>query len=127
MEFEHSSVALDLRFIPDEVSFEGRQVRDKSSSVPSSYQPPSFICKVSKPTHHTTPYYTILHESARENMSRCLCSASAVLCLALYSHLRYASLILRFATLCPAACGSISEYFLIHTNVFEPTLRRNSY
>lgn len=48
MEFEHSSVALDLRFIPDEVSFEGRQVRDKSTSVPSSYQPPSFICKVSQ-------------------------------------------------------------------------------
>lgn len=46
MEFEHSSVALDLRFIPDEVAFEGRQARDKSTSVPSSYQPPSFICKV---------------------------------------------------------------------------------
>ncbi|CAN0421825.1 unnamed protein product, partial [Ectocarpus sp. 12 AP-2014] len=50
MEFEHSSVALDLRFIPDEVSFEGRQVRDKSSSVPSSYQPPSFICKALQQT-----------------------------------------------------------------------------
>ncbi|CAN0439010.1 unnamed protein product, partial [Scytosiphon promiscuus] len=50
MEFEHSSVALDLRFIPDDVSFEGRQARDKSTSVPSSYQPPSFICKALQQT-----------------------------------------------------------------------------
>ncbi|CAM9123180.1 unnamed protein product [Scytosiphon promiscuus] len=50
MEFEHSSVALDLRFIPDDVSFEGRQTRDKSTSVPSSYQPPSFICKALQQT-----------------------------------------------------------------------------
>lgn len=54
MECEHSSVALDLRFIPDEVSFEGRQIRDRCKSVPSSYQPPSFICKVGACTHDDT-------------------------------------------------------------------------
>ncbi|CAN0362296.1 unnamed protein product [Discosporangium mesarthrocarpum] len=45
MEFEHSSVALDLRFIPDDVSFEGRTVRDRCTGVPSEYKPPTFICK----------------------------------------------------------------------------------
>ena len=46
MEFERSAVALDLRFVPDGVSFDGREARDSCTSIPSSYQPPSFICKV---------------------------------------------------------------------------------
>ena len=46
VELEHSSMALDLRFVPDEVDFAGRQVRDSSSGqevTNASYAPPDFV------------------------------------------------------------------------------------
>ncbi|GFR49411.1 hypothetical protein Agub_g11465, partial [Astrephomene gubernaculifera] len=41
MEFERSACKFDMRFVPDEQSFEGRQVRDSASSVPPGYEPPA--------------------------------------------------------------------------------------
>jgi hypothetical protein len=41
LELEHSSMALDLRIVPPEVSFEGRQVRDECDKVSIDYVPPS--------------------------------------------------------------------------------------
>ena len=51
VELEHTSMVLDLSIVPDEISFEGRQVRDFYTAVNSSsdlllsgkYKPPSFI------------------------------------------------------------------------------------
>lgn len=40
MEFEHSACKFDLRFVPDEQSFEGRQVRDTATQIPANYEPP---------------------------------------------------------------------------------------
>jgi hypothetical protein len=41
IEFEHSSMALDLRFVPNDVSFEERKVRDRYvGSLSASYAPP---------------------------------------------------------------------------------------
>lgn len=41
IEFEHSSVALDLRFVPNDVSFDGRKVRDRyEGTVSAGYTPP---------------------------------------------------------------------------------------
>ncbi len=45
MEFETSSVALDLRFVPDETKFDGKTVRDGATSIPSNYSPPEFVLK----------------------------------------------------------------------------------
>ncbi|GAB4817011.1 hypothetical protein N2152v2_004057 [Parachlorella kessleri] len=45
MEFLKSACKFDLRFVPDEQSFEGRQVRDSASEVPSDYTPPTFQTK----------------------------------------------------------------------------------
>ena len=49
-ELEHSSMALDLSFVPEDVSFDGREVRDRSrggdgSSAASlaGYKPPDFV------------------------------------------------------------------------------------
>ncbi|KAG2482679.1 hypothetical protein HYH03_018414 [Edaphochlamys debaryana] len=41
LEFERSACKFDLRFVPDDQSFEGRQVRDSASTVPSDYTPPA--------------------------------------------------------------------------------------
>lgn len=41
LELEHSSMALDLRIVPPEVSFQGRQVRDHCDKVSIDYVPPS--------------------------------------------------------------------------------------
>jgi hypothetical protein len=41
LELEHSSMALDLRIVPPEVSFEGRQVRDHCDKVSVDYVPPA--------------------------------------------------------------------------------------
>lgn len=38
----------DLRFVPDEQSFEGREVRDSATEVPAGYEPPTFQTKVSR-------------------------------------------------------------------------------
>ena len=37
LEFENSSVQLDSRFVPDDVSFEGRKVKDVVEALPSTY------------------------------------------------------------------------------------------
>ncbi|KAG2374701.1 hypothetical protein C9374_010445 [Naegleria lovaniensis] len=38
-EFESTSVVLDLRFIPDDISFEKRQVKNQCTSMPADYTP----------------------------------------------------------------------------------------
>lgn len=41
IEFEHSSMALDLRYVPNDVSFEGRKVRDRyEGNMSAGYTPP---------------------------------------------------------------------------------------
>ena len=40
LEFERSANKLDLRFVPDEQSFEGREPRDVATTVP-----PVLVCK----------------------------------------------------------------------------------
>ncbi|KAK9840918.1 hypothetical protein WJX81_000303 [Elliptochloris bilobata] len=40
LEFERSANRLDLRFVPEEQSFAGRQPRDVATEVPSGYTPP---------------------------------------------------------------------------------------
>jgi hypothetical protein len=35
----------DLRFVPDTTTFEGRQIRDRSSSIPADYEPLTFVAK----------------------------------------------------------------------------------
>eukprot|EP00850_Spirogloea_muscicola_P000296 SM000001S04698 [mRNA] locus=s1:1716128:1720348:- [translate_table: standard] len=42
MEFERSANTLDLRFIPDAMSFKARQLRDQSTDVPQDYVAPNF-------------------------------------------------------------------------------------
>ena len=45
---ENSAMVFDLRFVPDEVSFEGRMIRDSCRSAGLSletYKPPDFIVK----------------------------------------------------------------------------------
>jgi len=37
LEFENSSMQIDARFIPDDISFEGRQVKDTATNVPTKY------------------------------------------------------------------------------------------
>lgn len=54
-EIEKTSNRFDLRFIPEEVSFEGRQIRDKCDVAPSDYKPPKFS---SKALEHTTAKLT---------------------------------------------------------------------
>lgn len=43
------------RFVPDDTSFEGRQVRDKATHVPSNYQAPGFVAGA---LQHTAPNLT---------------------------------------------------------------------
>jgi hypothetical protein len=46
IEFEHSSMVFDMRFVPDDISFNDRTIRDScSGSVRPSYQPPEFVIK----------------------------------------------------------------------------------
>jgi len=51
LEFERSANKLDLRYVPDEQSFEGREIRDASSVVPSDYEPPEFQVKALQQTN----------------------------------------------------------------------------
>lgn len=37
LEFENSSTQIDARFVPDDVSFQGRKARDAAFSVPLDY------------------------------------------------------------------------------------------
>ncbi|GLI59639.1 hypothetical protein VaNZ11_001564 [Volvox africanus] len=41
MEFERSACKFDIRFVPDDQSFEGRQIRDTATEVPPGYEPPA--------------------------------------------------------------------------------------
>eukprot|EP00624_Nannochloropsis_granulata_P004199 evm.model.NODE_31089_length_21432_cov_25.446669.3 len=52
LEFENSSSQVDVRFIPPEVEFEGREVRDEVSggSLPVTYEPPVFVTKALQQT-----------------------------------------------------------------------------
>ena len=51
LEFERSANKLDLRYVPNGQSFEGRDVRDEASSVPSDYEPPEFQVKALQQTN----------------------------------------------------------------------------
>ncbi|KAI3438627.1 hypothetical protein D9Q98_001049 [Chlorella vulgaris] len=42
MELMKTACKFDLRFVPEEQSFEGRKVRDEASEVPADYAPPNF-------------------------------------------------------------------------------------
>lgn len=44
-EIENTSNKMDLRFIPDNISFEGRQIKDKADEIPANYKPPQFETK----------------------------------------------------------------------------------
>lgn len=44
IEFENSAMALELRFVPDELDLSSREIRDVSHTLPtSSYKPPEFV------------------------------------------------------------------------------------
>ena len=46
VEFEHSAMVFDMRFVPDDVSFVDRNPRDQCKGNPrSSYKPPDFVVK----------------------------------------------------------------------------------
>jgi hypothetical protein len=45
VEFEHSSVTLDLRFIPDNIKFDISTLRDRTSEIPEGYAPADFVSK----------------------------------------------------------------------------------
>ena len=53
MEFENSSMIFDLRFVPDEVEFEGRDIRDSttSTSIAPTYKPPEFVVQALQHTN----------------------------------------------------------------------------
>ena len=44
-EMEKTSNRFDLRFVPDDVSFQGRTVKDTCNTPPSEYKPPKFSTK----------------------------------------------------------------------------------
>ena len=43
VEVEHSSMSMDMRIVPAEVSFDGREVRDVCTEVSRDYKPSDFI------------------------------------------------------------------------------------
>ena len=51
LEFERSSCNLDLRYVQDDQSFEGREVRDVADDVPADYEPPEFQMKALQHTN----------------------------------------------------------------------------
>ncbi len=53
MELENSSMTFDLRFVPDDMSLEGREVRDSctSTSIAPNYKPPDFIVQALQRTN----------------------------------------------------------------------------
>ena len=56
-EFEHSSNVFDLQFIPDDMSFEARKVRDKADCVDTDdYTPPEFHSKALQQTKFTSSW-----------------------------------------------------------------------
>ena len=51
LEFERSSCKLDLRYVQDDQSFDGREIRDFASDVPGDYEPPEFQAKALQHTN----------------------------------------------------------------------------
>ena len=51
LEFERSSCKLDLRYVQDDQSFDGREVRDFASDAPGDYEPPEFQAKALQHTN----------------------------------------------------------------------------
>ncbi|PRW59387.1 Pre-rRNA-processing esf1 [Chlorella sorokiniana] len=51
MEFMKTACKFDLRFVPDEQSFKGRQVRDEAADVPTDYAPPAFQARALQHTN----------------------------------------------------------------------------
>jgi hypothetical protein len=49
-EFERSSTRIDLRYVPDEQSFDGRAVRDLATHVPPTYTPVDYTSKALQQT-----------------------------------------------------------------------------
>ena len=45
IEYERSSFKLDLRYVPDDQSFEGREIRDSAADIPPDYEAPDFQVK----------------------------------------------------------------------------------
>ncbi len=43
VELEHSSMVFDLRFVPDDISFADRPIKDSCQAVPDNYKAPDFI------------------------------------------------------------------------------------
>jgi len=43
IEFGHSSMTFDLRFVPDDVSFKGRQIKDSCTKISLDYKPTDFV------------------------------------------------------------------------------------
>lgn len=54
-EIENTANKLDLRFIPEHISFEGRQTKDTANSLPSNYNAPNFETKA---LQSTKPVFT---------------------------------------------------------------------
>jgi hypothetical protein len=55
-EFERSGNVIDLRFIPDDRSFDDRPVKESAKSIPSGYRPPRFETKA---LQHSQVRYTV--------------------------------------------------------------------
>ena len=51
LEFERSACKLDLRYVQDDQSFDGREVRDVATDVPADYEPPEFQMKALQQTN----------------------------------------------------------------------------
>jgi hypothetical protein len=78
MEFESSSVALDLRFVPDDMQFDTVTVRDSASAISSTYTPPTFIFKA---LQQTKVMCDILLFSVMLHCALCMCCAITYCCL----------------------------------------------
>ena len=49
-ELEMTANKLDMRFVPDDISFEGRQLHSEATEIPLNYEPPHFETTVLKKT-----------------------------------------------------------------------------
>jgi hypothetical protein len=80
LELEHSSMALDLRIVPPEVSFQGRQVRDECDKVSIDSVPPSDSLSLSLSVSLSLSLSLSVSLSLSLSLSLCL---SVSLCLSL--------------------------------------------
>jgi hypothetical protein len=65
MEFMASGNLIDLRFVPDDQSFESREIRDEACKVPSNYEAPDFY---SSALQHTNVDLTWDQDFHRQNL-----------------------------------------------------------